>query len=287
MPLFVRDANGQNSPINGYSRSIDGVNEPGSFWGEAAPINEPPPLNNNYAPSYKWTFETGNLSQWANTHGDKPAIVNSGRNDFPFAARFRVHDATRAPWDKSTWANGDIPARRTEMVDGDPNHNGNIASGVEQWWAWSTKFPVGLISPNADAGWLVWIQWHHSGPTGKPPLWFNVANRSGQPAQVNLVTITDSYNMGTPPLGVWTDWKLYIKWHHDSTIGRLTVWRDGQIILENISATTVYAGQTNYVKQGLYGNRFSGASGSTTPEPEQTFEHCGLRWGPTEASITL
>ncbi|HEY0093847.1 MAG TPA: polysaccharide lyase, partial [Archangium sp.] len=98
--------------------------------------------------------------------------------------------------------------------------------------------------------WQLFTQWHHSGDNGSPPVEFYV-NGETIYLRVNGTTVVWS----TPLVrGQWQDFVFHVKWSSKSGVGFVELYLNGQLVLPKRSAATLYSGQTNYLKVGLYRN---------------------------------
>lgn len=285
MPLYEKTAGGL-VVRKGNRRKSDGTLQAMSLPTTTAPT--PTPAPGTYAPARVWDFQTANLSQWQNTHGVAPVIVDTPHPWWPKAARFTIDNNTRATFDDTT-------IRRSEVTsDGNGEQSGYPARGVRQFWGWTTWFPAGLIAPTANTvtgGWLCWTQWHHSGG-GPVPFWFTITTGSNPP-RLQLNTISGGHDLGAVPtgradsIGNRVDVVLDVTWHDTPSLGRAVVkLNDVQVLdvaCQNLVSDGATGTQAMYVKQGGYGNRYTSG---TSPEPTVILHHAGLRRGTTLASIT-
>jgi hypothetical protein len=123
----------------------------------------------------------------------------------------------------------------------------NEKEGDEYYYRWSTMFASDY--PSAKT-WQLFTQWHHSGNSGSPPVEFYV-NGETIYLRVNGSTVVWS----TPLVrGQWQDFIFHVKWSSNPGVGFVELYRNGQLVLPKRSAATLYAGQTNYLKVGLYRN---------------------------------
>ena len=178
---------------------------------------------------FRGDFETGDRSQWSELEGltQRITVVSSPVGQGRFASRVElVH---------GDYANSGC---RSELVRGTPE-----TEGTERFYAWSTMFDSSYPSANS---WQVFTQFHHSGLGGSPPIEFDVYGE-----QVLLTTHGD-HTLWFAPLvrGVWHDFVLRVRW--SSTDGFIELWYDGAKVLSQTASQTLYPGETNYLKQGLY-----------------------------------
>ncbi len=233
-----------------------------------------------YNPSYRWSFETGDTSQWAEVFGTPPTIQRISLGGFPYRARFVADANTRASFD----AGANPAVRRTEATDYRLANSGPITRGTVQVWAWTTLFEQ-ITSPKS---WLLFLDFHHTGPTGSTPFWFGVTPNQASP-RISLYTKSSSFDLGPITIGSPMNFVVLVTWHDDPTQGRATVRINGTTVVNNAACQNLYSDGSGgvlgmYPQQGLYGNLYQTG---TTPEPIAIASHAGLRWGLTEASVTL
>lgn len=185
---------------------------------------------------WRGDFETGDISQWSKAQQVGPdriqvsdAVVRQGKQ----AARFTVQQG-----DNPINASGN----RAELVWTEPEHEGN-----ERFYAWSTLWP--LDYPSAPT-WQLFTQWHHEGNSGSPPLELFVNGET-----INL-RVEGERVVWQAPLerGKWHDFVLHVYWSSNPQTGFVELYYDGERVLEKTPAATMYPGQVNYLKQGLYRN---------------------------------
>jgi hypothetical protein len=121
------------------------------------------------------------------------------------------------------------------------------AAGSEYFYRWSVMF-----APNYPSSekWQLFTQWHHDGPSGSPPLEMYV---NGERMYLRAGG-TNGDVLWSKPLqrGVWQDFILHVKWSPDPTQGFVELYRNGERELEPKAAPTMFDGQRNYLKMGLY-----------------------------------
>lgn len=181
-------------------------------------------------------FETGDKSQWSRAQevsADRMTVITSPVRQGGYALRVEVRQGDD-PIDSS--------GNRAELVWTEPEVEGN-----ERWYAWSTLWPDDY--PSADT-WQLFTQWHHSGNSGSPPVEFYVR---GEELRLRLNASTVVW---TAPLtrGVWHDFLFHVKWSSDPAEGFVELWYDGELVLPLTYGANMFAGQDNYLKQGLYRN---------------------------------
>ena len=180
---------------------------------------------------WRGDYETGDLSQWDRVDGltSMLTVVNSPVHQGSYALRVELHQGQIS----SSGTRNELELANHPFVEGD-----------EYWYAWSTMFPTTYPSNNT---WQVFTQWHHSGCCGSPPLEFDVIGEN-----IELNHNGDQLVWSTPLVrGVWHDFVIHVKW---SVNGWVELWYDGQKVLNQTSVPTIYAGEYNYLKQGLYWN---------------------------------
>lgn len=237
--------------------------------------------------AYRWDYQTGDLSQWLTNYGKAPVLVrDKPHRAMRYAARYTIaYGENHTPGFDEGQA---IAVDRTEMTDHTLAHSGNIAPGVEQWWAFSVMFPPNLVAPTS---WCLFQDYHHTGSTGQTPLWFAI-QPNVNPARMMMrvrggahwdtATVTD-YDLGVAPLdGTWVDFRFYILWS-DTAAGRIIVKKNtapdgsGWAVVHDVSRANMYTDWGMYPNQGVYRN---------TVDRTEVWHHTGLRWGATEESVT-
>jgi hypothetical protein len=184
---------------------------------------------------WRGDFETGNYSQWSSAQ-----IVSSDRM---MAVTSPVRQGRYAM--KVTVRQGDDP------IDSSGNRNElvrmtNEASGSEYYYKWSTMFASDFPSVST---WQLFLQWHHSGSSGSPPVEFFVY---GEEIRLNVRGTT----VWRTPLvrGVWQDFVFRVKWSSSSSTGFVELYHNGKLVMPKRYAATQYSGYGNYLKLGLYRN---------------------------------
>lgn len=195
--------------------------------------------------TWRGDFETGDRSQYDSTqmmNADRLQVVQSPVRDGRYALRAEVRQG-----DDPINASGN----RNELV----KHDG-AGEGTEFYYGWSTMWPKDYpLTPT----WQVFMQWHHSGNNGAPPVRFVLgcsAGDCGQPLPDTYFLIVDGKTVWQKKgvkLGEWTDYVLHIKWSANASVGFVELWVDGQLVLPKTYRRTMYSsGDTNYLKMGLY-----------------------------------
>lgn len=210
---------------------------------------------------WRGDYETNDLSQWASIEGitSRFTMVTSPVRQGKYALRLELR--------QGDFINGgdrnevDAPETCTE--------------GMERYYAWSTMFDLTYPS---NPSWQVFTQWHHSGFTLSPPLEMDIHGEVisiGSAAPVG----NDTIPLWQAPLvrGVWHDFVVHVMWSADATVGFVELWYDGKLGLELRHHQTLYAGQTAYMKQGLYRD--------STISPTAIVYHDGMVVGTTLADV--
>ncbi|PTL80691.1 heparin lyase I family protein [Vitiosangium sp. GDMCC 1.1324] len=185
---------------------------------------------------WRGDFETGDRSQWSGTQ-----MVNADRLQVVASP---VHQGSYAL--KATVRQGDNPisasGNRNELV-----RMTNEKEGDEYFYRWSTMFASDFPSANT---WQLFTQWHHSGDNGSPPVEFYV-NGETVYLRVQGSTVVWSTKLVR---GQWQDFIFHVKWSANSSVGFVELYLNGQRVLPKRNVATMYSGQTNYLKVGLYRN---------------------------------
>jgi hypothetical protein len=77
----------------------------------------------------------------------------------------------------------------------------------------------------------------------------------GEPLPDTLFFIVTGQNLWTKAhitRGVWHDFALHVKWSSNPSVGFVELWYDGEKVVPKTYADTLFPGETNYLKQGLY-----------------------------------
>jgi hypothetical protein len=183
---------------------------------------------------WRGDFETGDKSQWEGAQAASPdrlQIVTSPVRQGKYALRVEVR-------------NGDFVSsgNRAELV-----RTVRDKEGDDRYYAWSTMWPMDYPS---EATWQLFTQWHHDGSSGSPPFEMYV---NGETMTLRVMASTVLW---TAPLsrGKWHDFIVHVKWSSDAKVGFVELWYDGVNVLPKKMTATMYAGQDNYLKMGLYRN---------------------------------
>ena len=181
---------------------------------------------------WRGDFETHDLSQWTSVDGlvSRLTVVTSPLRQGHYALRTELRS-------------GDISSNgnRNELVRADA-----LTEGMEEYYAWSTMFDSSY--PSADS-WQVFTQFHHTGCCGSPPLEFDIHGET-----VAFDSNTRTATLWSTPLvrGVWHDFVFHVIWSANPDLGLIELWYDGNKVIDAKAWQTLYSGQTNYLKQGLY-----------------------------------
>ena len=186
---------------------------------------------------WRGDFETGNLGQWTSSQEvtpDRMQVVTSPVRQGKYALRVEVRQG-----DDPINASGD----RAELVWAPVEKEGN-----DRYYAWSTLWAQDYPSIKT---WQAFTQWHQTGDTGTPPLEMYVNGET-----MYLAIGANETVVWTHPLerGAWHDFVLHVKWSSDPGVGFVELWYDGKQVLGKTTGETMYPGQDNILKQGLYRN---------------------------------
>jgi len=186
---------------------------------------------------WRGDFETGDLSQWTESQQvapDRMQVVDAPVRQGKHALRVEVRQG-----DDPINASGD----RAELVWAPVETEGN-----DRYYAWSTMWASDFPSIPT---WQAFTQWHHTGNTGTPPLEMYVNGET-----MYLAIGAHETVVWTHPLarGTWHDFILHVKWSSDPSVGFVELWYDGKQELLKTNGDTMYPGQDNIMKQGLYRN---------------------------------
>ncbi|NOK17638.1 heparin lyase I family protein [Corallococcus carmarthensis] len=183
---------------------------------------------------WRGDFETGNRSQFSTEQmvsSDRLQVVSSPVAEGKYAL-------------KATVKQGDDPinssGNRNELV-----YLSNEKVGSEYWYRWKVMFANDF--PSVDA-WQLFTQWHHDGCCGSPPVEFFVKG------ELIRLTLNDNGTVWSTALkrGVWQEFIFHVKWSPDASVGYVELWHNGVQVLKKTKAMTMFAGQNNYLKLGLY-----------------------------------
>lgn len=178
-------------------------------------------------------FETGDTSQWSHDQSmgaDRLQVVEHPVAQGRYALKTTVYQG-----DDPIGASGN----RNELVQMTMEQEGD-----ERWYKWSTMWPDDYAS---RPEWQLFTQFHHEGADGSPPVELFVRGEE-------VVLRVTGNDVWTTPLerGAWHDFVLHIKWSSKENDGFVELFYDGQQVLAPYTVTTLYPGQSVYMKQGLY-----------------------------------
>lgn len=186
-------------------------------------------------------FESGSLSGWKVQRyaADRIQVIMRPVAEGSYAAKFTIRDGDTDPV-------GGV-GQRAELYRGTGE-----TEGVESWWGTSIYFPSDY-SPST-AGWNMVTQWHNTGSGKQPNVSYStpatstnfvlrLCNGSGS------APTRTSYVLGKRTPG-WHRVVLHVLW--SSTDGFVEAWYDGTPSLPLTRTRTLYAGESVYLKEGLY-----------------------------------
>ena len=209
---------------------------------------------------WRGDFESGDRSQYSSTQmvsADRLQVVTSPVAEGKYAL-------------KATVRRGDDPidasGNRNELV-----YLGREALGSEYYYRWKVMFAADF--PSVDT-WQIFTQWHHDGCCGSPPVEFYVR---GEEMRLSLPGTSEVPWRGKLVRGVWHEFILRAKWHSDPKVGFVELWHNKQLVLPKRGAMTMYSGQKNYLKLGLYR--------SDTVQPVGVVYHDGFVQATTLADV--
>lgn len=186
---------------------------------------------------WRGDFESGDRSQYSGTQmvsADRLQVVTSPVAEGKYAL-------------KATVRQGDDPinssGNRNELV-----YLGREALGSEYYYRWKVMFATDF--PSVDT-WQLFTQWHHDGCCGSPPVEFYVR---GEEIRMSLPGTSEVPWRTKLVRGVWHEFILRVKWHSDPKVGFVELWHNKARVLPKRGAMTMYSGQKNYLKLGLYRN---------------------------------
>ncbi|MBL8159294.1 polysaccharide lyase [Candidatus Saccharibacteria bacterium] len=143
------------------------------------------------------------------------------------------------------------PARRAEAV----NHiEGAVHEGDERWYQWSTLIGESLTIPYETSRpypWFIFMQWHHKGLDGSPPLDIDIYPDGVIHLAGDGVDRSHHAVLDTVKPGVWRDYVLHVKFSKDESIGFVEAWVDGVKTIEKYNRPTMID-EENYFKLGAY-----------------------------------
>ncbi|QSQ28586.1 heparin lyase I family protein [Pyxidicoccus parkwayensis] len=186
---------------------------------------------------WRGDFETGDRSQYSGTQmvsADRLQVVTSPVAEGKYALK-----ATVKQGDDPIGASGN----RNELV-----YQGKEAVGSEYYYRWKVMFAPDF--PSVDT-WQLFTQWHHDGCCGSPPVEFYAR---GEELRMALNGTGEVPWKGKLVRGVWHEFVLHVKWGTTANTGFVELWHDKELVLPKRGAVTMYSGQKNYLKLGLYRN---------------------------------
>jgi hypothetical protein len=187
---------------------------------------------------WRGDFEPGNISQWTRAQqvsADRLQIVTSPVRQGRYAL-------------KATVRQGDDPinssGNRNELV-----YMSREPVGSEFYYRWGTRFAADFPSART---WQLFTQWHHEGSGGSPPVEFYVY---GEEIRLNIGGSPGTIVWRTPLVrDRWNDFVFHVKWSADPKVGFVELYYQGQLVLPRRHIATMFPGQLNYLKVGLYRN---------------------------------
>ncbi len=253
------------------------------------------PAVSTYNPTKQWSYAGADSTSpfgFSTVQGTPPVVVNTPDAFFPKAGKFIADNNTRF-----AAAGDDATIRRTEVAHGDPAVIGTPQIGTRQHWGGTIWLPQNTVPQGANTttgAWGILTQWH--GSSGNPCLSIRLTTDSN-PVSIELqFTLGPVHILGAlqdiaisetiDGVAGWrVNWRMDILWHDVEANGRVSFWVNGVQKASNLARATLKAGNpaSVYIKQGFYGSAQKTGGALNTPV---TVYHTGLRWGPTEASIT-
>ncbi len=181
---------------------------------------------------WRGDYETGTLSQWSGFEGlvSRLTVVQDPVRQGKYALRTELYQGDIA----SSGTRNEVTLDASQFQE---------VEGNDRWYAWSTLFPSDFPANNT---WQVFTQWHHSGCCGSPPVEFDLDGE-----RIVLAHNGDIVLWSAPLVrGVWHDFVVHVFW--SSTDGYIDLYYDGQRVLDHKATPTLFPGEHNYLKQGLY-----------------------------------
>jgi MYXO-CTERM domain-containing protein len=209
---------------------------------------------------WRGDFETGDRSQYSGTQmvaADRLQVVTSPVAEGKYALKVTVKQG-----DDPINASGN----RNELV-----YQGKEAVGSEYYYRWKVMFATDF--PSVDT-WQLFTQWHHDGCCGSPPVEFYVR---GEEIRLSLPGTGEVPWKTKLVRGVWHEFILHAKWGATANTGFLELWHNKELVLPKRGAVTMYSGQKNYLKLGLYR--------SDTVQPVGVVYHDGFVQATTLADV--
>lgn len=183
---------------------------------------------------WRGDFETGDTSQWSEEQvvaADRLQVVTDPVREGRHALRVEVRQGDD-PLDAS--------GNRSELL-----WRYYEKEGTDRVYAWSTLWPDDY--PSADT-WQLFVQWHHTGNSGSPPVEFYVVGEE------ILLRVDAEEVVWRAPLerGRWHDFVFRVRWSSDPQDGLVELYHDGQLVVPERRVANMYSGQDNLMKIGLY-----------------------------------
>lgn len=186
---------------------------------------------------WRGDFETGDRSQYTGTQmvsADRLQVVTNPVAEGKYAIKVTVKQ-------------GDDPinssGNRNELT-----YQGKEAMGSEYYYRWKVMFDPSF--PSVDT-WQLFTQWHHDGCCGSPPVEFYAR---GEEIRLSLPGTGEIPWRTKLVRGVWHEFVFHVKWSSDPKVGFIELWHNKELVLPRRGAVTMYSGQKNYLKVGLYRN---------------------------------
>lgn len=224
-----------------------------AFGGSPSPTPTPNPTPNpgsvpvGKTELFLGNFDTGDLSQWPNTEGDKGMTVLEDGPGHETAMKVTLNDGDTAA--------GGNRAEVNSWMTSIGSHPTHVKEGDERWYETDIKFPADFKNPSG--GWYIVMQWHSS--SGSPPLALNV-NNDGT-IKLGGDGVSKSYHKTIGPIkrGQWVHYVLHVKFSNNASSGWAEVWEDGVLKVPKHNRPSMSSSH-NYLKQGIY----RGGGGGTT-----------------------
>ena len=119
--------------------------------------------------------------------------------------------------------------------------------GSEYYYRFSTMFASDFPSVKT---WQLFVQWHHEGSSGSPPVEFYVY---GEEIRLNIGGSPGVIVWKKPLVrGQWHDFVFHVKWSPDASVGFVELYLNGALVMPKRNIATMFPGQLNYLKLGLY-----------------------------------
>lgn len=186
-------------------------------------------------------FETGDLSQWsfvANARVDgmtylfpQMEIVAEGQ----YAARVELHN-------DAVWGNGGL--KRVELQH--LPQPARTAEGATTWFAWSFYLPEALPEDSVQG-----IGYWESNNSWQQVMALNASGQDliFQTRRPNNVVQWEGHGRATP--GEWHRVAMEVTWSTNAAIGSVSLWFDGELVVDDAGAQTRADGNPLFVQIGL------------------------------------